>query len=92
MTIKLKHDYFIEVDEKNFTLKSEYTNQKTGEQATRTHGYFSSLESAVKKYINLAVYGDDDYITELNDIVEKTKAVCEETLQAIKRSETNGNS
>lgn len=90
MIIKLKHDYFIEVDEKNFTLKSEYVNQKTNEKATRTHGYFSSLESAVKKYINLAVYDDDSYITELNDIVEKTKAVCEETLQVIKRSETNG--
>lgn len=83
MIIKLKHGFFVEAEEKNFTLKSEYTNQKTGEQATRTHGYFSSLESAIRKYIMLATI-DSDYAIELNDLLEKIKAVCEETIQTIK--------
>lgn len=38
MIIQLKHNYFIEVDDMNLTLKSEYINQKTKEPAIRTHG------------------------------------------------------
>ena len=85
MTIKLKHDYFIEVDERNFTLKSEYLNKKTKEKATRTHGYYSSIEGAIKKYIILAGFGiDDTHTVELNDILQKIKVVCDETIQTIK--------
>lgn len=85
MTIKLKYNFFIEVDEKNFTLKSEYTNKKTKGKATRTHGYFSSFESAIKKYINLAVLDvNDGHTIELNELLEKIKTVCEETIQTIK--------
>ena len=85
MIIKLKHNFFIEVDEKNFTLKSEYTNKKTGKQATRTHGYFSSFENAIKNYIKLAVLdANDGHTIELNDLLEKIKVVCEETIQTIK--------
>ena len=85
MIIKLKHDYFIEVDERNFTLKSEYLNKKTNAKATRTHGYYSSLESAIKTYINLVTFdAEDTHAVELNDILEKIKVVCEETIQTIK--------
>ena len=85
MTIKLRHNFFIEVDERNFTLKSEYINKKTEDKAIRTHGYFPSLESAIKDYIKLAVLdANDGHTVELNDLLEKIKAVCEETIQAIK--------
>ena len=85
MIIKLKQNFFIEVDEQNYTLKSEYLNKKTEEKATRTHGYFTSFESAIQKYIKLAVLeANDGYTIELNDLLEKIKTVCEETIQAIK--------
>lgn len=85
MIIKLKHNFFIDVDEKNFTLKSEYTNKKTGKKTTRTHGYYGSLECAVKNYIRLATLDANDGETiELNDLLEKLKVVCEETIQTIK--------
>ena len=88
MIIKLKYDFFIEVDEKNFTLKSEYTNKKTNEKATRTHGYYSTLDNAIKNYIKLAVLdANDGHTVELNELLEKIKAVCDETIEEFFKTE-----
>lgn len=85
MIIKLKHNFFVEVDEKNFTLKSEYTNQKTKKKATRTHGYYSSLGSALKNYIKLATLDvNDNQVIELQELLEQIKIVCSETIETIK--------
>ena len=85
MTIKLKHNYYIDVDEKNFTLRSEYISQKTKKKETRTHGYYSSLESALKNYIKLATLDvNDGQIIELQELLEQIKIVCEETIGTIK--------
>ena len=82
MIIKLKHNYFMDVDEKNFTLKSEYINQKTKEPAIKTHGYFSTLKSCLKEYIKLATL-DTNEVIELHELYHKVKAVCEETIEVI---------
>ncbi len=85
-TIKLKHSFFIEVEDKNFTLKSEHINQKTKEPATRTHGYFSTFECAIKNYIKLAALEENDGETiELHELLEKIKAVCNETIEVLKQ-------
>lgn len=79
MIIKLKHNFFVEVDEKNFTLKSEYISKKTKKKETRTHGYYSSLESAIKNYIKLVAL-DDDHTYELTELLKKIEEVCDETI------------
>lgn len=85
ITIKLKHNFFIEVEEKNFTLKSEYISEKTKEIAIKTHGYFSTFESCIKNYIKLATLAANDGETiELNELLGKIKAVCEQTIEVLK--------
>lgn len=84
-TIKLNQGFFIEVDDRNFTLKSEYINKKTKGKAIRTHGYFPSLESCTKNYIKLATLDANDGETiELHELLEKIKAVCEKTVEVLK--------
>ena len=88
-TIKLKHNFYIEVEERNFTLKSEHTNQKTNEPATRTHGYYMNLEHAIKDYIKLvALEANDGETLELHELLEKIKAVCTETIEVLKNEKT----
>jgi hypothetical protein len=84
MIINLKHNFYIEVDERNYTLKRTYTNKKTGETATRTHGYYGSLESAIGNYIKFAALDvNDRYTMELFEYVEQVKAVCRETIEVL---------
>lgn len=83
--IELKHGFFIEVDERNFTLKSRYTSEKTGERATRTHGYYGSLETAIRNYIKFATIDvNDGHALELHELLEQIKAVCDETIEVLK--------
>ena len=85
LTIKLKHNYFIEIDEKNFTLKSEYFSEKKKQTQIRTHGYYPSLESALKSYIKLATLDVNDGQTiELQELLKKIQTVCNETIEEIK--------
>lgn len=80
--IKLKHDFFIEVEDKNFTLKRAVANKK-GILVAKTHGYFSTFESAIKNYIKLATLdATNDETIELHDILTQIKAVCAETIAA----------
>ena len=82
MIIKLKHNYFIEVDDKNFTLKSDYINQKTKEPAIKTHGYFSTFKRCLKEYIKSAIL-DTNEVIELHELYTKIKELCEETIGVI---------
>jgi hypothetical protein len=85
VTIKLKHGFFIEAEERNFTLKSKYTSEKTGETATRTHGYYSNLEGAIRNYIKIATLDvNDGHVIELHELLEQIKAVCNETIEVLK--------
>lgn len=82
--IKLKHGFFIECEEKNYTLKSEYTNEK-GNQATKTHGYFSTFPAVITLYIKLAALDANDGETiELHELLDKIKAVFDETIEVLK--------
>ena len=82
--IKLKHDFFIEVEEKNYTLKKAVVNKK-GKLTTKTHGYFSSFECAIKNYIKLAALEENDNeVIKLHELLEKIKAVCDETIEVLK--------
>lgn len=81
--IKLKHDFFIEVEDKNFTLKRAVVNKK-GILVAKTHGYFSTFESAIKNYIKLATLDATDGETiELHELLDEVKAVCAETIAAL---------
>lgn len=54
--IELKNGYYISIDTMCYTLKQKYTGKnKSGEEkkAERTIGYYSSMEGAVRKYIEL---------------------------------------
>lgn len=91
MIIKLKNNFFIDVDDRNFTLKSEYTNQKTNEPAIKTYGYYPSLESAIKNYIMLAALDVNDGKTiELVEYVETIKNVCKETIEVMRNERKIG--
>ena len=79
MIIKLKYNYFIDVDDMNLTLKSEYINQKTKEPAIKTHGYFMTLKNCLKHYIKLAIL-DTNEVIELHELYIKIKELCEETI------------
>lgn len=87
MIIKLKYDYFIEVDEYNFTLKSKRIGKKTNKETFKTHGYYPRLESALKGYIKHATLDiNDGYVLELQELLEKIKTVCDETIATIKEN------
>lgn len=87
MIIKLKYDYFIEADEYNFTLKSKRIKKKTNKETFKTHGYYSGLESAIKGYIKHAALDiNDGYVLELQELLEKIKTVCDETIATIKEN------
>lgn len=56
VTIELKNDYFIEVDELNHTLKQRYTGEdKDGnpKEAERIIGYFSNVQQCVERVVRL---------------------------------------
>ena len=77
MKIKLKHGFFVEVDDLNFTLKREYINQETKEPAIKTHGYFITFKNCLKHYIKLAML-DTNEVIELHELYNKIKELCEE--------------
>ena len=85
MEIKLDHGYFIEVDENNFTLKSKHISKKKNKEVIKIHGYYSKLENAIKNYIKLATLDiTGEQIVELQELLERYKAVCDETIRLIK--------
>lgn len=55
-TIELKNGYYIEIDERNYTLRQRFTGKtKSGEEkeSIRTHGYYGKIEQAIRRYIEL---------------------------------------
>lgn len=70
MRIKLDNDYYIEVEESTYDLMfdtgkvtKETAKTKGGVPITRNHGYHSTLENAVKKYIRLKNVDQDKEVT-----------------------------
>lgn len=57
MQINLANGFYIDVDPLNYTLKEKYIGEskKTGEKVPgeRVHGYFSTLDKAVEKFLFL---------------------------------------
>lgn len=55
MTINLTNGYWLEIDKMNITLKQKYTyKDKQGDQkeTEREIGYFSTIEGAIKRFLN----------------------------------------
>ncbi len=90
MVIKLINGYFIEVDPMNYTLKQEYTpkdkdgNPKEG-TSIRIFGYFTTLEGALKKFLNM---NQIDLLADMGmgmfDYVKKVEESNRMAVQAIK--------
>jgi len=51
--ISINEDYRIEVDHPNYTLQVSYLSKKDNEIKWLDEGYYSSIVSAVKKFIEL---------------------------------------
>ena len=84
LKIKLRYNYFIEIDDKNFTLKSEHFGTK--KTMIRTHGYYPSIEVAIRNYIKLATLDvNDGQAMELQELLKKIQEVCNETVEVIKK-------
>lgn len=75
--IELPDNYYIRADDMNVIMEQEYEGtSKDGEPITgvRTIGYFSSIESALKRYILIHIdydLGDIDiesYVDRVNEI------------------------
>lgn len=84
MIIVLLNDWFIEVDEKNYTLKQKCTNKKTGEPVEKIHGYYSTLDGVMKAYFKLGAIEVNDRVVTLQECVDVVKKVCDETIEKIK--------
>ena len=56
MQISLINGYYIEVEQRNFTLKQKYIGTKkdgTKKEAVRMNGHFGSLEQALETFLRL---------------------------------------
>lgn len=85
MRIELGNNYFIVVDPLNCTLKQYYTSKnKEGVEVQRekTHGYYSSVESAIKKYLELNQI--DNMTGMVMDLDEYLKMIESVNMQAVK--------
>lgn len=75
MKIHVIDGYFIEVDDKNFTLKLDTGRlNKKGKPIVNDIGYYSTVEAAVNKVIQLAVMYENDRLT-LKEYIEKLREV-----------------
>lgn len=75
MRIHIIDGYFIEVDDRNFTLKVDTGRlNKKGEPIVNDIGYYSTVEAAVNKVIQLKVLNENDELT-LKEYIEKLREV-----------------
>lgn len=95
ITDDLLNPYFVDVDESNFTLKEVCTVQEgnnTGNTYEQTIGYYSSLQSILRKVALLKVINEESvvdlktfankYITVLQNLLQ----IDDESLQQFTRS------
>lgn len=87
-TITLKNGYYIEIDPLNYTLRQKYTGEtKSGEKkdAFRTLGHFGNMESAIRKYIELAqldvLDGERMTLEEYMESIQKINAIALQGIQ-----------
>lgn len=75
MKIHIIDNYFIEVDDRNFTLKVDTGRlNKKGEPIVNDIGYYSTVDAAVNKVIQLKVLNENDELT-LKEYIEKLREV-----------------
>lgn len=75
MKIHIIDNYFIEVDDRNFTLKNDTGRlNKRGEPIVNDIGYYSTVDAAVNKVIQLKVLNENDELT-LKEYIEKLREV-----------------
>lgn len=75
MKIHIIDGYFIEVDDRNFTLKVDTGRlNKKGEPIVNDIGYYSTVDAAVNKVIQLKVLNENDELT-LKEYIEKLREV-----------------
>jgi len=75
MKIHVIDGYFIEVDDRNFTLKVDTGRlNKKGEPIVNDIGYYSTVDAAVNKVIQLKVLNENDELT-LKEYIEKLREV-----------------
>ena len=85
LTVTLCGDFFVEVDEKNFTLKEKYMKKKTDEPAEKIHGYYSTLDGAMRAYFKLCLIKGIEGVVSVQESFEAVRRVCEETIETIKQ-------
>ena len=86
MKIELINGYYIEIDPLNYTLKQKYISEKTGKEAERVFGYFSTLQGVLDKFLRL---NQIDVLADMSmgmfDYVKKVEESNKMAVQAIKR-------
>ena len=90
MQINLTNGYFVVTDPMNHTLKKKYTvvSKKDGSQkeVEKVCGYFSNLESAVKKFLELnQIDLLSDTAVDFMGYLDSIQTINERAVQAIKR-------
>lgn len=88
MKILLGNGYFVEIDSMNHTLKQGYIGtDKQGKEKEyeKTHGYFSSLESAIERYLFLnQIDSMADLSVDMKHYLELVRVANENAVQAFK--------
>ena len=87
MQLILTEDYFIDVDQMNFTLKKKCKGTRKGEECEveKTCGYFKNLDGALEKFLKLMrIDGKEDvtipveeYLKEIRELDEKNRLFLE---------------
>ena len=88
MQITLTNGYFIEVDERNYTLKQKYLGKtKDGEskETERICGYYGKLDHAIEEYLkaNQEDRGDDQAM-DMEEYAQFVSQVNKAAVEAIK--------
>lgn len=74
MIINLTDNYFVEVDEYNYTLKQDTGKvDKKGRPVHNVVGYFSSLSASLRRFAEVSVINSNDHVTirEYADRIDK---------------------
>ena len=88
MQITLTNGYFVEVDERNYTLKQKYLGKtKEGEdrETERICGYYGELDHAIEEFLkaNQLDHGDDQMM-DIEEYAQFVSQVNKAAVEAIK--------
>lgn len=89
-TIRLNHGYFVDTDERNYTLRQRYmTHKKDGieNETERTVGHFGTMKGAVMEYIKCSSAQNaepyDGSIIEYAEIIDRAAKKAVKELYAV---------